>query len=416
MWNRILVQVPMLLVAVWAWPNDGMSENWSRWRGPNGNAVSSASRLPVRWSATKNIRWKVRLPGEGSSSPIVSNDRIFLTAAFEDGTRRALLCLDGNSGETLWKREVDDRNPELASALTGHAAPTPVTDGRRVVALFGNAGVVCYDFQGQQLWRRRFGEFESELGLASSPILSGGRVILVCDHDGDRFKTFDSFLIALDLKTGKTFWKTERPGLYRSWSTPILVPVQGGKQELIVNAQDELRAYNPDTGQQLWKVRGMTGWVTPSAVYAQGLVFACSGKDGPTMAVRPGGRGDVTGTNIVWLQKRGAPYVCSPLFYHDQLYVHNEMGILTCYEATTGKVQYRRRIAGKFFGSGIAGDGKIYLTNDQGTTYVVQAGINFRLLAENRLDEECLTSPAVRDSDLLIRTRFHLYCVGSPGK
>jgi outer membrane protein assembly factor BamB len=295
--------------------------------------------------------------------------------------------------------------------MTGHAAATAASDGDRVVAWFGNAGAVCYSLDGDRLWHRRFGEFESELGLASSPVIYRDRVIFVCDHDGDRFSSFDSFLVALDLKTGSIAWKTDRPGLFRSWSTPLLVPGTENRPELIVNAQDQLRAYDPDTGKQLWQVGGMTGWVTPSPVFGHGLVFACSGKDGPTIAVRPGGNGDVTGSHVFWKDAQGAPYVCSPVLYGEYLYVLNETGIVRCYQATTGKLEYQQRVEGKYFASPVAGDGKVFVTNDGGTTFVLRAGPHFELLSRNSLDDFCLASPALSDGEILIRTERYLYCI-----
>ncbi|HXG12585.1 MAG TPA: PQQ-binding-like beta-propeller repeat protein [Gemmataceae bacterium] len=389
------------------------AENWPRWRGPDGNAVSSESPLPQRWGKKENVRWKVRVPGEGFSSPVVWEDRVFLTSAFDGGTRRVVHCLDFPSGRFLWTGEVRHPHPEQTSAMTGHAAPTPATDGRHVVAFFGNAGVVCYDRDGRQLWRHELPEFDSELGLASSPVLGRDRVFLVCDHDGDRFRSFDSFLLALDLKTGKPLWKTDRHKLYRSWSTPILVPTADGGQELVVNGEERLRGYDPETGKELWQVGGMTAWVTPSPVFGRGLIFATSGKDGPTLAVRPGGRGDVTATHVVWQHKRGGPYVCSPVLYGDYLYVHTEQGILSCYEAATGKLQYRERLDGKFIASPVAGDGKVYCTNEDGTTFVVRAGPRFEVLARNALEEYTLASPAISAGRLLLRTERHLYCIGA---
>ena len=391
------------------------AENWPRWRGPRGNAVSTDAPLPVRWSQTQNVLWKVEIPGEGSSSPIVWDDHVFVTSSLEGGFRRVVHCLAVDTGRTLWRREVEDEDPEVTSSMTGHAASTPVTDGRHVVAFFGNAGVVCYDTQGRLLWHRDFGQFESELGLATSPIIDGQRVILTCDHDGSRFTSFDSFLIALDLETGTPRWKTDRPGLFRSWSTPILVPGAAGRRELIINAQEELRAYAPETGELLWQVRGMTGWVTPSPVFAHGLIFATSGSDGPAMAVRPGGTGDVTESHVVWGHPRGAPYVCSPVAYGGHLYVHSEQGILRCYDAKTGALEYRQRLGGRFIASPVAGDGKLYLTNDAGTTYVVRAGADFKLLAKNPLEQYSLASPAIADGTLYLRTEKHLYAIRSAG-
>jgi outer membrane protein assembly factor BamB len=384
----------------------GRADDWPCWRGP-ACGVSSEPSLPVHWSASENVHWKTPVPGEGFSSPIVSGKRIFLTSAFAGGERRALHCLARQHGALLWTREVHDRDPERTSASTGHAAATPVTDGRRIVAFFGNAGAACYDMEGRLLWRRELGKFDSELGLASSPVLSGNRVILLCDHDGDHFQSFDSFLVALDLETGKVVWKSDRPNLFRSWSTPILVPGAAGKPQLVVNAQEQLRAYDPDTGKNLWRVDGMTGWVAPSPVFGHELIFATSGRDGPVVAVRPDGR-------VAWRQPRGGPYVCSPVLYQDLLYVPDEKGMVTCYEAATGKVQYRERLGGKFTASPVAGDGKVYCTNEAGTTFVLRAGRRFELLARNDLREDCLAAAAIAGGKLILRTEHDLFCIGVP--
>ena len=448
--------------------------DWPRWRGPDGNAIAAQSDVPVRWSASSNARWKTALPGEGSSSPVVWGEHLFVTSAADHGNRRLVHCLDSTTGRLRWTREIADENPEITSALTGHAAPTPVTDGRRVVAFFGNAGVVCYDVHGHELWHRDFGDFESELGIASSPILHGDTVILACDHDGDRFGTFDSFVIGLDASTGETRWKTGRPKLFRSWSTPIVVPAGSGRSpdraregdrrsqgvgppggrpavgesagsadprrtaatvanafagklnsghptpaesprrtELVISGQDELRGYDPATGEHLWTVTGLSGWVAPSPVFAHGLIFAASGRNGPLLAVRPGGRGDVTKTHVVWRQETGGPYVCSPLVYGDELFVHNEQGVLTRYDARSGTEHDRQRLAGKFTASAVAADGRIYITNEDGVTFVFSAGPRYELLAKNDLGERCLASPAISGDRLLIRGERHLFCLGT---
>ena len=365
-------------------------QDWPRWRGPEGAATSSASPLPLKWTSTDRVLWSTAVPGEGASSPVALGKAVFLTSSLDRGTRRLVHRLDLETGAIAWTRETPDSDPERASALTGHAAPTPAVDASRVVAFFGNAGVVAYGLDGALQWRTSLGEFTSELGIASSPILHEGLVIIVGDHDGA------SFLIALDAATGKIRWKSPRPGLERSWSTPIVVA-----GELIVNAQDELRGYDPATGKQLWKVAGMSGWVTPSPVAGQGMVFATSGKDGPTVAVR-GGR-------VVWRVERGGPYVCSPVLYGDFLYVLDEAGRLTCREAATGVEIYRERLKGTFKASGVAGDGKLYFPNEAGVTVVVKAGRVFELLAENPVEEEILASPAIAGNSLLLRTRTRLY-------
>jgi hypothetical protein len=246
------------------------AEDWPRFRGPNGCAIADKVALPLHWDVKQNVRWKAAIPGEGFSSPIVWQDKIFLTAASANGQERMVHCIDRGTGKSLWTQSIHHGNPERTSAMTGYAAATAATDGEHVVAAFGNAGIVCYDLAGKLLWRQSLGEFDTELGLASSPIIARHRVILVCDHDGDRFTSFDSFLIAFDVTSGKQLWKTERRGLTRSWSTPIVVPGKDGKEELIISAQDHVRAYDPDTGLQRWQVAATTGWVAPSPVFGGG--------------------------------------------------------------------------------------------------------------------------------------------------
>lgn len=387
------------------------AENWPCWRGPQGNAVSAETGLPVEWGRTSHVRWNTRIPGEGCSSPIVWEKKVFLTAASDHGARRHVLCLSRDGGEILWKRDFDDDSPELALGITGHAASTPVTDGKLVVAFFGNAGIVCVDTDGEMKWSRKVGEFETELGLASSPLMANGRVYFVCDHDGDRSGSFDSFLLALNLADGKTVWKVDRPKLYRSWSSPLLVPGRDGRSELIVNAQDELRAHDPDSGEILWRLGGMTGWVTPTPVFSDGVIYATSGKNGPVLAVRSGGRGDVSKSRVLWRHENVGPYVCSPVHYRDHLYVLSENGVLTCYRSRDGERIYRKRLGGKFSASLVAGDGKLYAVNEDGTTFVVQAGERFAELARNRLEEYSVASPAISGAALFLRTEHRVYCI-----
>jgi outer membrane protein assembly factor BamB len=384
-------------------------DNWPRFRGPEGNGVSTSTGLPTDWSPTNNIRWKSAVPGEGFSSPIVWGQSVFVTAALERGSRRVVHCVDRSTGLIRWSSEIKCSIPEKTSAMTGHAAATPVTDGKRVVASFGNAGLVCFDMEGKRLWQRSLGDFDTELGLASSPILYRDTVILVCDHDGTRFTSFDSFLIALEVGSGETRWKTERRGLERSWSTPILAPLPD-RRELIVSAQDEVRGYDPETGKLLWQSAGMTGWVAPSPVFGLGMIFAVSGKNGPVRAISPGSKGNV---KPEWEVPTGGPYVCTPILKGEYLYVHDEKGILTCYEAKSGQRIYRERLEGKFTASAVAGDGKLFLPNEEGTTYVIRAGKKFEILAKNALEEYTLATPAIGGTDLFLRTEKHLFCIKS---
>jgi len=382
-------------------------EEWPGWRGPNQNGVSEQTNLPLEWSATSGIIWKSDLEGEGSSSPIVWQDRIFVTAANRSGERRSLYCFDRDSGDLSWKRAVVDENPEFTSPLTGHAASTPVTDGQRVYAWFGNAGVVCFDFAGNQKWQRKLGAFDTELGLASSPVIHGDLLYLLCDHDGDRFRTFDSFLVALNKHTGKEQWRSERPGLFRSWSTPL---VRAEQNELVVAGEKQLRAYHLADGKELWQVDGLLEWVAPSPVASEQLIIAMCGRNGPMLAVH-GGKVDASKQRLVWQHETGGAYVCSPLIYDDNLYVHDEQGVLVCYDLKTGAQRYQQRLEGTFYSSAVAAEGHIYITNDTGTTFVIQAGPQFKLLAQNELGEEVLSSPAISRSSIILRTSTHLYCI-----
>lgn len=417
------------------------AENWPRWRGPDGNGVSSEKQLPWKWSDRRNdsggdhrddpgdergdarrggsrqgIRWEYAFPGEGASSPIVWEDRVFLTSSQQDGGRRHLLCVDRDTGVLRWQGTVDDENPELTSALTGHAAATPVTDGEVVIAFFGNAGLIAHDLDGNRLWRRKLGEFDTELGLSSSPLLCDDLVLQVCDHDGDKRNSFDSFVIALDRRTGEPRWRATRAGKYRSWSTPIVVSTERGK-ELIVNGQDALQAYDVETGELRWSWEGMSGWVTPSPLYDGRRILATSGRDGPVVALDPRSMREsdhgIAAPLPIWHHERGGPYVCSPLYYEGQLYVHDERGVLSTYDGETGKLLDRQRLEGRFYASGVAGDGRIYLSNDGGVTYVFSPGTPPRVLAENDVGEEILASPAISQGAIWIRTRTRLLCIAA---
>jgi outer membrane protein assembly factor BamB len=405
-----VVVAALLAAAGWA---VAAQTDWPRFRGPDGLGVSADAELPLRWSRTENVRWSVEIPGEGSSSPIVVGSRVLVTAARQRGVHRVVHCLDRTTGRTLWTRELRDDNAERSSSVTGHAACTPCSDGKRVVAFFGNAGAVCFDLDGKQLWHVKPGDFDVELGIASSPVIVGDRVVLVCDHDGDRFTSFDSFLIALDLKAGKTAWKTERPGMYRSWSTPAVVRV-GERSELVVAAQDRLCAYDPVGGKPLWSAAVTAGWTAPSPVFGQGLVFAVSGRNGPIAAVRPGGVGDVTATHTVWKHETGGPSIPSPVLVDGRLYVLDDAAALRCLDAGTGKLLYRERLSHKFVASAVAGAGRLYCIDENGTTFVIKLGPTFEKLAENPLGEYTVASPAISGGEIFLRTERRLWCIKRP--
>jgi outer membrane protein assembly factor BamB len=284
-----------------------------------------------------------------------------------------------------------------------------VTNGERIYALFGNAGLVAVDLNGKQVWHYSFGTTSNYHGPGGSPLLYKGRVIFYQDQRSD------SFVASVDARTGKLLWKTPRQESV-GWGTPIAIQA-GNRDEIIVSGQHAVRAYHPDTGKELWFARGSTDEVTPTPVVAHGLVFCPSGRAGPTLAIRPGGSGDVTDTHIVWQTPRGSSFIPSPLVYGDYLYLVNDMtSIATCLEAKTGKPIWQGRLGEAaregFSASPVAVDGKVFFTNDLGETFVLAAGSAFNLLRVNRLNEQTLATPALVDGKWYFRTAEHLIAIG----
>lgn len=382
---------------------------WSQWRGPSGQGLVEGKSFPDTWSDTENVLWKVKVPGRGHSSPIVWGDRLFLTTAY-DGARRVVLCFNRTDGKLLWEAAAPE--PESVERLfrkNSHATATPVTDGQRVYALFGNAGLLAVDFNGKQVWHYSFGATSNYHGPGGSPLLYRDRVIFYQDQRSD------SFVAAIDAKTGKLLWKTPRQETV-GWGTPIAIRA-GDRDEIIVSGQNAVRAYDPDTGKELWMARGNTVEVTPTPAVGHGLVFCPSGRAGPTLAIRPGGSGDVTETHIAWQTPRGSPFIPSPLVYGDYLYLVNDMtSVATCLEARTGKPVWQGRLGVAtregFSASPLAVDGKVFITNDEGETFVLAAGPEFNLLRVNRLNEQTLATPALVDGKWYFRTAGHLLAIG----
>jgi outer membrane protein assembly factor BamB len=387
--------------------------DWPGWRGPRGDGVSPAKAVPVRWEAAAkdgtphNIRWQVPMPGKGNSSPVVWRDRIFLTALLDEGGTRAVLCFRRHDGKLLWQALNPSKTKEKLSGdgtKAGHAAPTPVTDGTHAYAFFGPAGVLCVDLEGNVVWHHDAGLLDHAWGVAASPVLWRDLVIINCDNAGP------AFLLALSKMTGQVVWKTPRPG-GGGWSTPLLVAVDG-REELVVSGPRRVSAYDPQTGKELWYCEGLDDVICPTPVAGHGLVFVPTRSNGPTLAIRPGGQGDVTGTRVAWKSRRGAPYVSSPVLYGEYLYMVNHGGLLTCLEARTGKQVYVERLNGVVSASPVAADGRLYIVNEEGDTYVVRAGPAFELLATNRLGEPCLASPGITDGEIILRSEKHLFCIG----
>lgn len=386
---------------------------WPRWRGPSGQGLAVGTGYPDRWSDTENVLWKTPVAGRGHSSPIVWADRLFLTTAYSDG-RVSILCFRRSDGKMLWEAfGPPDRTREYLHPKNSQASATPATDGARVYASFGSRGLLAVDFEGRVVWQQSLGAISAYHGTAGSPLLYKDRLILFQDHGGGS----GSFVAAFDTRSGRTLWRTARRETV-GWGTPIAVQT-GDHDEIIVSSQQRVHAYDPDTGRELWTCGGNMYEVIPTPVVGHGLVFCASGRAGPTLAIRPGGKGDVTSTHIAWQSPRGSPFVPSPLLLGDYLYLVNDMtSIATSLEATTGKVLWQGRLGQAaregFSASPVAADGKIFFTNDEGETFVVGSGSTFELLRVNRLNAGVLASPALVDGKWYFRTDRELVAIGKP--
>ena len=383
---------------------------WPGWRGPSAQGHVAGSGYPDTWSETENVVWRAEVPGRGNSSPIAWGNRLFLTTARDGGERLSVLCYRRSDGTLLWETAIPHEGAERIHRKNSHASATPVTDGRRVYASFGSQGLVAVNMDGTIAWRTELGPFDNYHGTAGSPILYRDTVILYQDHAGP------SFVAAFDTGTGATRWRTEREATI-GWGTPIVVRV-GGRDELVVSSEGEVNAYDPRDGSPLWTVRGNTFEVIPTPVVGHGLVFCSSGRAGPTLAIRPGGRGDVTDTHVAWRAAKGSPFIPSPILVGDQLYMVNDMSsVATSYEAKTGRLVFQGRLGRprkeSFSASPVAVDGKVFFTSDSGETYVLKAGRELEILRVNRLNAPVLASPALVEGRWYFRTDRELVCIGS---
>jgi outer membrane protein assembly factor BamB len=386
---------------------------WPRWRGPSGQGQVPDGPYPDRWSATQNILWRVPVAGRGNSSPIVWGDRIFLTSAHDGGQRVSVVCLRRSDGKQLWEVFAPPGGSERGHPKNGHASATPVTDGRRVYASFGSRGLLALDFDGKIAWHRPIGPLANYHGSAGSPTLYKDRLFLYQDHDGR--EAGGSFVAAFHTETGKLLWQTPRAATV-GWGTPVVIAADG-RDELIVSSQRRVQAYDPATGKELWSVAGNTFEVIPTPVVGHGLVYCASGRAGPTMAIRPGGTGDVTATHVAWSVAKGSPFVPSPLLVGDVLYLVNDMqSIVTAYEAKTGALLFQGRLGSErregFSSSPVGVNGRVFFTNDDGETFVLKAGRTFELSHVNQLGEAVLASPALVDGRWYFRTASSLLAIG----
>jgi outer membrane protein assembly factor BamB len=389
-----------------------IAENWPRFRGPAGLGISPYTNAPANWNGTtaEGILWKTKVPLPGHNSPVVWEDRVFLSGA--DANTREVYCFDASSGKLLWQQAVEpvaDSNAEPLDLMedTGFAAPTVVTDGRRVCAIFANGDVGCFDIRGKKLWTRSLGVPESSYGYASS--LAMYRNLLLIQYDQTSFEEEKSRFIALNAYSGQPVWEMKRP-VSGSWTSPIVARI-GDRYQLITCSDPWVIAYDPINGAQLWKAECMGADLAPSPIYANGLVFAVESNI-KLVAIRPDGRGDVTKTHITWSVEDGIPDICSPVSDGKRIFLLTSDGTLTCYQVADGAKLWEKDLGGDFKASPSLAGGRLYALSEKGVMLIAEAGEQYRELARNELGEDCHASPAFADGRIYVRGLENLYCIG----
>jgi outer membrane protein assembly factor BamB len=453
-----------------------LASDWAQFRGPNGSGLATTLDLPVEFGPTKNVVWKTLLP-PGHSSPVLTNDRIFLTGYGEK--ELLVLCLDRGTGKILWQRKLDRPRKEELHKANSPASPSPVTDGKQVYAFFTDFGLVAFDLEGREQWRLPLGPFNNPFGLSASPILAEDKVLMICDQESG------SFFVAVDKNTGKVKWRVERPEYSRGFATPVLYQPKNGALQVIISGSLQLTAYSVETGKEVWWVRGLTWQMKSTPVIGDDIIYVHgwaggadegqqenvppfaevlqkrdTNKDGKlsqeevgdekitkdwksfdldrdnflserdwrfyrsrkaaqnaVLAYRLGGEGDLTEKNFLWRYQKTLPNVPSPVLHEKVLYLMKEGGILTALDGSTGVVLKQARLSGAlgdYFASPVAADGKLYTVSHEGKVSVLKPGKNWEVLAVNELGEECNATPAIADGHIYLRTHQTLYCFGKP--
>jgi outer membrane protein assembly factor BamB len=436
--------VPLLIVSL---GSAGLNaDDWPQWRGPAASGVAPDRTLPTRWSATENVAWKAPVAGVGVSTPIVSGDRVFVTSQIGAGLRREgnhpRLVQGGDAaaqgeralgaghpadagktffvveafaragGKRVWERRIEAEGT-LTPVHDKHnlATPSPVSDGSLVFAWFGTGQIAALDRNGAIVWQRHLGKeiapFDIQWGHGSSPALYNDLLILLCDQPSA------SYLLALDKRTGKDRWKADRGKGRSSYSTPLIVE-SAGRAEVIVNSSERIDAYDARTGEFLWFTGDTNRFPIPSPVVHEGIIYASRGyRSGPYLAIKPGGRGDITATHVTWQVGTGAPYVSSLLYYEGAVYMANDVGVLTVIDAATGQRIWQERVDGVFSASPVAGAGHVYFVSENGETIVLKAGRQPQVVARNAIGARAVASPAISNGQIFIRTDDQLFCIGT---
>jgi len=422
---------------------------WPSFRGPSATGVQDGVQLPERWNVAtgENIRWTASIPSLAHSSPIVWGDRVFVTTAissrdnatfkpglYGEGTasedrsshRWVVMALDRRTGRTVWQQTAYEGTPrEKRHIKATYANATPATDGRYVIAFFGSQGLYAFDLKGKLAWKKDLGVLntgaydlpEYEWGTASSPIIYKNLVIVQCDTQNE------SFVLAADIKTGATVWKTVRKEL-PSWGTPTVIPAMGDRPaELITNASNFIRGYDPDTGQERWQLGGSSKITAPTPIFSKDLIIVASGRapERPIFAIRPGARGDLTlkdgqtsSASVAWRKNGRGSYMPTPLVYGGVLYVLANQGLLDAYVLETGEEVYRQRIPHEgsgFSASPVASDGRLYLSSEDGDIFVIMAGRTFDIVARHAMGEPLMATPALAGDAMYVRGERHVFAI-----
>jgi outer membrane protein assembly factor BamB len=402
----------------------GLAEDWPQFRGPRGNGIASEKNVPTTWSKDENVLWRVDLPSPGNSSPIVSRGRVFVTISSKDGKSRGLRCYDCDGGELLWEKSVDFDGRDITHGQSCFCPTTPACDGSRVVVWHSSAGMYCYDYEGQELWKADLGPFLHIWGYGASPILYEDLVINNCGP-GER-----TFLVALNKYTGDKVWQTDEPGGHSgegeqqgqgrkwigSWSTPVLARV-ADKDQVVVSYPHHVKAYDPRTGEVLWQCEGLSDLVYTTALVGDGVGVAMSGFHGPAMGFKLGGSGNVTESNRLWRVAQRMPQrIGSGVIVGGDLFMANEQGVVQCIDVMTGKDKWpeqRLNAEGALWASLVLADGKLYVTTKRGETAVFAANPEkFEPIATNAVGEPSDSTIAVSDGRIYLRTHRGLWCIG----
>lgn len=403
-----LALAPLLLFATVA-----AAEDWPAWRGPRGDGTVHGGGYPLTWSATKNIKWKFPIGGSGHSSPVVSRGKVFFASCVEAEKQRVLHCLDRATGQELWRRVALTAELERKHGENSWASSTPAADGERVYVTFldrPKLRVFCYDTAGTLLWEKTPGEFHSQHGFSSPPVLYKDMVIINGDQDAPKGQS--AYLVALDRVTGAERWRADRPNKLRSYCPPTVVDAAGRKQ-LVLTGSKCVAGYDPDTGKQLWLVDGPTEQFVSSMVLHDGLLLLTAGfPQHWVMAIDPAGSGNVTKSHVRWSKANEGGYVPSPVAHRGNLFLVDDRGVASCWDVKTGQQRWKERLGTTgHHASAVAADGRVYFTADDGVTTVVRASALYEELARNPLGEKVYASPAFSDGEVFMRGEKHVFCI-----